>query len=400
MPRPTPRRPSKRLGSAAACPTMWPRSSGVCLREPPARPSSCCWCPARRPESPPRTAPCLSTRTRVGWSFRCRACIHFASRPASSAGTASFRWREAEFLRASALCGNFREIMFTGVITAIVTPFRRGAVDEDALRSLVEDQIANGIAGLVPVGTTGESPTLTFEEHIRVVEIVVKAATKRVPLIAGTGANSPAEAIELSLAAKKVGADGMLQVTPYYNKPSQEGMIRHFKAIIEACPLPTILYNVPGRTGCDLLPETIARLAEVPEVVAVKEATGSALRAMLVFSRVPSRIAVLSGDDATAFPMYALGGKGGISVVSNVAPADMAEMWDAAAAGRWDRARELHYKLLPLAEGLFIESNPVPVKSALAMMGRIADELRPPLYPLGGPNREKVRGYLTQVGLL
>ena len=290
--------------------------------------------------------------------------------------------------------------MFTGVITAIVTPFRRGAVDEDSLRNLVEDQIANGVDGLVPVGTTGESPTLSFEEHVRVIEVVVAAAAKRVPVIAGTGSNSTKEAIELSLAAKNVGADGLLQVTPYYNKPSQEGLYRHFKAIVDACPLPTVLYNVPGRTACDLLPETIARLAELPAIVAVKEATGSALRASQVLSRVPSRIAVLSGDDATAFPLYALGCKGVISVVSNVAPADMAEMWDAAAAGRWDRARELHYKLLPLSEGLFIEANPVPVKSALAMMGRIADELRAPLYPLAGPNREKVRGFLTEVGLL
>jgi len=290
--------------------------------------------------------------------------------------------------------------MFTGVITAIVTPFRRGAIDEDALRNLVEDQIANGIDGLVPAGTTGESPTLTIEEHIRVIEIVVQAAQKRVPVIAGTGANSTPEAIELTLAAKKLGADGTLQVTPYYNKPSQEGLYRHFKTIVEACPLPMILYNVPGRTGCDLLPDTIARLATVPNIVGVKEATGSALRAMQVIARVPSNFVVLSGDDATAFPLYALGGKGVISVISNVAPADMAAMWDAAAAGNWDRARALHYKLLPIAEGLFIESNPVPVKSALAMMGRIADELRAPLYPLEGANREKVRGYLTQVGLL
>jgi 4-hydroxy-tetrahydrodipicolinate synthase len=290
--------------------------------------------------------------------------------------------------------------MFTGVSTAIVTPFRRGVVDEEALRSLCEDQIANGIDGLVPVGTTGESPTLTFEEHIRVIELVVQIAAKRVPVIAGTGANATKEAIELSIAAKKVGADGLLQVTPYYNKPSQEGMYRHFKAIVDACPLPMIVYNVPGRTGCDLLPETIARLAEIPEIVAVKEATGSALRASQVLSRVPSKFTVLSGDDATAFPHYALGFKGVISVVSNVAPGMMAEMWDAAAAGRWDRARELHFKLLPLSEGLFIEANPVPVKSALAMMGRIADELRAPLYPLAGPNREKVRGYMTEVGLL
>ena len=290
--------------------------------------------------------------------------------------------------------------MFTGVITAIVTPFRRGLVDEEAMRALVEDQIANGVDGLVPVGTTGESPTLSFEEHLRVIEVVIQAAAKRVPIIAGTGSNATKEAIDLSLAAKKLGADGLLQVTPYYNKPSQDGLYRHFKAIVDECPLPTVVYNVPGRTGCDLLPETIARLCELPMIVAVKEATGSAARASQVLSRVPSRISVLSGDDLTAFPLYALGAKGVISVVSNVAPADMSEMWDAAAAGRWDRARELHYKLLPLSEGLFIESNPVPVKSALAMMGRIADELRPPLYPLAGPNREKVRGYLTQVGLL
>ncbi len=290
--------------------------------------------------------------------------------------------------------------MFTGVCTAIVTPFRRGVVDEDALRNLCEDQIANGIDGLVPVGTTGESPTLSFEEHIRVIEIVVQVAAKRVPVIAGTGSNATKEAIELSLAARKVGADGLLQVTPYYNKPSQEGLFRHFQAIVEACPLPTVVYNVPGRTGCDLLPETIARLCELPAIVGIKEATGSALRASQVLARVPNHVAVLSGDDATTFPLYALGAKGVISVVSNVAPAEMAEMWDAAQAGRWDRARELHFKLLPLSEGLFIEANPVPVKSALAMMGRIADELRPPLYPLAGPNREKVRGFMTEVGLL
>ncbi|MES1205671.1 MAG: 4-hydroxy-tetrahydrodipicolinate synthase [Pseudomonadota bacterium] len=290
--------------------------------------------------------------------------------------------------------------MFNGVLTALVTPFRRGAIDEDALRALVEDQIANGIDGLVPVGTTGESPTLTFDEHIRVVEVVVQVTQKRIPVIAGTGSNSTAEAIELSLAAKKVGADGLLQVTPYYNKPSQESLYRHFKAITEACPLPTVLYNVPGRTGCDLLPDTIVRLAEIPEIVAVKEATGSALRASQILARVPRHFSVLSGDDATAFSLYALGGRGTISVVSNVAPAQMAEMWDAAAAGRWDRARELHFTLLPLSEGLFIDSNPVPVKSALAMMGRIADELRAPLYPLAGPNRDKVRGFMTEVGLL
>ena len=290
--------------------------------------------------------------------------------------------------------------MFTGVITAIVTPFRRGAVDEDALRKLVEDQIANGIDGLVPVGTTGESPTLSFEEHLRVIEVVTETVAKRIPVIAGTGSNATREAIELSVAAKKLGVDGLLQVTPYYNKPSQDGMYRHFKAIVDECPLPTLVYNVPGRTGCDLLPETVARLAELPLIVGIKEATGSATRASQILARVPSRFVVLSGDDATAFPLFALGGRGVISVVSNVAPALMAEMWDAAAAGDWARARALHFKLLPLSEGLFIESNPIPVKAGLAMMGRIADELRAPLYPMTGAGREKVRANLSEVGLL
>jgi 4-hydroxy-tetrahydrodipicolinate synthase len=290
--------------------------------------------------------------------------------------------------------------MFTGVITAIVTPFRRGAVDEDALRKLVEDQIANGIDGLVPVGTTGESPTLSFEEHLRVIQVVTETVAKRIPVIAGTGSNATREAIELSVAAKKLGVDGLLQVTPYYNKPSQDGMYRHFKAIVDECPLPTLVYNVPGRTGCDLLPETVARLAELPLIVGIKEATGSATRASQILARVPSRFVVLSGDDATAFPLFALGGRGVISVVSNVAPALMAEMWDAAAAGDWARARALHFKLLPLSEGLFIESNPIPVKAGLAMMGRIADELRAPLYPMTGAGREKVRANLSEVGLL
>jgi 4-hydroxy-tetrahydrodipicolinate synthase len=290
--------------------------------------------------------------------------------------------------------------MFTGVITAIVTPFRGDAVDEEALRKLVEEQIAGGIDGIVPVGTTGESPTLTFDEHIRVIKVVVDAVKKRVPVIAGTGSNSTREAIELSQAAQKVGADGLLLVTPYYNKPGQDHMYRHYKAVVEAVPLPTVVYNVPGRTGCDLLPETIARLCDLPAVVGVKEATGSALRAAQIIAKVGDRLAVLSGDDATAFPLYALGAKGCISVVSNVAPRDMSAMWDAAAAGDWKKARALHYKLLPLGEDLFIEPNPVPVKAALAMMGRIADELRPPLYPLAPPNRERVRSALQACGLL
>jgi 4-hydroxy-tetrahydrodipicolinate synthase len=291
-------------------------------------------------------------------------------------------------------------LTFSGVITALVTPLRDDAVDEEALRRLIDEQIANGVDGLVPVGTTGESPTLTVEEHIRVIELTVQATKKRVPVIAGTGSNSTRETIELSQAARKVGADGLLLVTPYYNKPSQDHLVRHFKAVTEAVPLPTVLYNVPGRTACDLLPETLARLCEVPEIVGVKEATGSTLRASQILARTGDRLALLSGDDATAFPIFALGGKGVISVVSNVAPREFSAMWDAAAAGDWKKARELHYKLLPLSEGLFVEANPVPVKAALAMMGRMADELRPPLYPLADAHREKLRGQLRDLALL
>jgi 4-hydroxy-tetrahydrodipicolinate synthase len=290
--------------------------------------------------------------------------------------------------------------MFTGVITALVTPFRAGSVDEEALRKLVSEQIAAGVDGLVPVGTTGESPTVTVEEHIQIIRIVIDEAKKRVPIIAGTGANSTKEAIELSRAAKAAGADGMLQVTPYYNKPTQDGLYRHFKAIIDEVPLPTVLYNVPGRTACDLLPETIARLCELPQVVAVKEATGSAQRAAQILSRCGDRLVVLSGDDATAFALYALGAKGCISVISNVVPGDMAAMWDAAAAGDWQQAKALHYKLFALSEGLFIEANPIPVKAALAMMGKIGDEIRAPLYPMTGANRDKVKKILVDLELL
>ena len=290
--------------------------------------------------------------------------------------------------------------MFKGVITALVTPFRGDAVDEEALRRLVDEQIRAGIDGFVPVGTTGESPTVSVEEHIRIIKIVVEETRKRVPVIAGTGANATREAIELTREARAVGADGTLQVTPYYNRPTQDGLVRHFKAVADAVGLPVVVYNVPGRTGCDLLPETMERLCEVPLVVGIKEATGSAQRAAQIIARVGDRMVVLSGDDATAFPLYALGAQGCISVVSNVAPADMAAMWDAAAAGNWNKARELHYRVFPLSEGLFIEANPIPVKAALAMMGKITDEIRAPLYPLAGANREKVRKILADLKLI
>ncbi len=290
--------------------------------------------------------------------------------------------------------------MFKGVITALVTPFRNDAVDEEALRRLVDEQIRAGVDGFVPVGTTGESPTVTVEEHIRIIKIVVEETRKRVPVIAGTGANATREAIELTQEAKAVGADGTLQVTPYYNRPTQDGLYRHFKAVADAVPLPMVVYNVPGRTGCDLLADTVARLCDIPTVVGIKEATGSAQRAAQIISRVGDRLVVLSGDDATAYPLYTLGAQGCISVVSNVAPKDMAATWDAWTAGDWKKARELHYRLFPLHEGLFIEANPIPVKAALAMMGKIADEIRSPLYPMTGANRDKLRKILTDLKLL
>ena len=289
---------------------------------------------------------------------------------------------------------------FSGCSTALVTPFRDGAVDYDALTRLIDWQIDNGIDGLVAVGTTGESATLDVEEHIAVIAHTVKVARGRVPVVAGAGANATSEALELSKRSADVGADALLHVTPYYNKPTQEGLFRHFEAIAKATPLPVILYNVPGRTGCDLLPETIERLADVERVVAIKEATGNMARATDVIAKVGQRLTVLSGDDATAFPLYALGGHGVISVVSNVAPREMSEMWDAAARGDWARAQALHYELRVLNHLLFVESNPIPVKAALALMGRCTGELRLPLSPCTPALVEQLRKHMHSRGML
>lgn len=290
---------------------------------------------------------------------------------------------------------------FEGAMTALVTPFRNGVVDDAALAALVDEQIAAGIDALIPVGTTGESATLSFDEHVHVIAHVAKSAHRRVPIIAGAGSNSTAEAIELARAAREVGADGLLLVTPYYNRPSQDGMFRHFKAIADAVPLPTIVYNVPSRTGSDLLPDTVARLAaEIPCIVGIKEATGSLPRATQIVSRVGDRLAVISGDDFTTMPLYAVGARGVISVISNVAPRWMADMWDAAAAGDWAKARELHYKIQPLTELLFAEPSPIPIKTCMALCGKMTEEIRAPLYPLTGPLRDKLRAALQAGGLL
>ena len=290
--------------------------------------------------------------------------------------------------------------MFVGSMTALVTPMRNGAVDEEALRQLVERQIAAGIDGLVPCGTTGESPTLSPEEHRRIITIVVQETRKRVPVIAGAGSNSTSKSAELAQAAREAGADGILVVTPYYNKPTQEGLYRHFAFVAEKARLPVVLYNVPGRTGCDLLPDTVARLAEIPGIVAIKEATGSVARTQEILQRVGDRLVVLSGDDGTCFPAMCVGARGVISVTSNVVPDRMAALWDAVRSGDFDRARSIHNDLLSLHEAMFLESNPIPVKAALAMMGLIAPEIRLPLVPLSERAAEKLRAVLRAKGLL
>lgn len=290
--------------------------------------------------------------------------------------------------------------MFVGAMTALVTPMRDGQIDEAALEALVEWQIAEGIDALVPCGTTGESATLTHEEHGKAIRAVVRAAKKRVPVIAGAGSNSTAEAVALSKDAREAGADGLLHITPYYNRPTQEGLYLHFRAIAEAVPLPIVLYNVPARTGCDLLPDTIARLCELPTVVAVKEAHGTVQRTQQILSRVGERLVILSGEDAINYPLWAVGARGCISVVSNVAPRLIAECWDAHVAGDAARARKLHYDSLPLAEALFSESSPIPSKAALALMGRIAPDIRLPLHAMSDAGHKKLRAVMQAMGIV
>jgi len=290
--------------------------------------------------------------------------------------------------------------MFQGSIVAIVTPFKNGQVDEEAYRRLIDFQIRNGTSAIVPCGTTGESATLNFEEHHRVIEITVAAVRKRVPVIAGTGGNSTAEAIELTAHAKKVGADATLQVAPYYNKPTQEGLYRHFKAIAEAVPLPQVLYNIPGRTGVNMLPATVARLAELREVVAIKEASGDLGQMAEVVRLAGHKITLLSGDDNLTLPVLAIGGKGVVSVVANIAPKDSAKLVKAWHDGKIEQARKLFYKLLPLCQAMFYETNPIPVKTALSLMGKVDGEMRLPLCPMAPANLEKLKTSLQDYGLI
>ena len=291
--------------------------------------------------------------------------------------------------------------MFKGVYTALATPFLvNGEVDEKALHDLIEDQIAAGISGLVPMGTTGESPTLSHEEHSRIIEKVIRMADGRIPIIAGTGSNSTDEAIMLTKRAKDMGATACLQVVPYYNKPSQEGMYRHFMAIAEASNLPMIIYNIAGRTGKNMETDTLMRLAAHPLVVGVKEASGDLAQMMEVLARRPKDFCVLSGDDNLTMPLVALGGDGVISVASHLIPKEMEEIVAAVNRGDLETARKIHFRYLPLFKATFLDTNPIPVKTALTLQGRMQESFRLPLCPMDEALKTRLKTVMKDLGLL
>jgi 4-hydroxy-tetrahydrodipicolinate synthase len=290
--------------------------------------------------------------------------------------------------------------MFTGTYTAIVTPFRNGEIDADALRRLVRAQISAGVDGIVPVGTTGESPTLDYEEHIEVIAYAVEFAAGKIKVLGGSGSNSTTEAIYLTKGAEKVGADGSLQVAPYYNKPTQEGLYQHFLEISRATKLPIILYSIPSRCGVEIAVDTVRRLAAAtPRVVGIKEAGGNPDRVTQLRAALGKSFTIFSGDDALTLPFMALGAHGVISVASNIIPRPVAQMVRAAAAGDFAKARKLHGQYHPLFRDLFIETNPIPVKAALAMLGQIEEEYRSPLVPMNAKNREILKATLARCGL-
>jgi len=289
--------------------------------------------------------------------------------------------------------------MFTGAMTALITPFQEGEVDFETLEELIDFQIENGIDAIVPTGTTGESPTLSHDENKQVIERVVKAVNGKVPVIGGAGSNSTAEAIELTAYAKKIGADATLQVCPYYNKPTQEGFYQHFKAIAEEVDLPIVLYNIPGRCGAGMTPETIARLAEIENIVAIKEATGSLDQASEIAMRCD--LTILSGDDSLTLPLASVGAKGVISVVANIVPADVKAMTDLILEGDLVSARQWHRKLFALAKNMLtLATNPIPIKAAMAMLDMASDELRLPMTPLGESHRAVLKKALAEYGLI
>jgi len=290
--------------------------------------------------------------------------------------------------------------MFTGCLTALITPFTGGEVDQRALAELIEAQIAGGVHGVVPCGSTGESATLTHDEHIAIVREVVRLVRARVPVIAGAGSNSTAEAIRLTRAAEEAGADGALLISPYYNKPTQEGIYRHYAAVAEATRLPLIVYNIPGRTSSNIGPETMGRLSRIPNIVGVKEASGSLAQVLEVIQAAGPDFAVYSGDDILTLPIMAAGGKGVISVTANVVPRDFSALADALLAGDLARGRSLMGRLLPLVQAMSLEVNPIPVKTALAMMGRCVEEFRLPLTPISAPARAKLEKVLREYELV
>lgn len=291
--------------------------------------------------------------------------------------------------------------MFRGVFTALVTPFdEEGQVDDQALHDLIEDQILAGISGLVPMGTTGESPTLSHEEHSRIIERVIRHADGRIPIIAGTGSNSTAEALMLTRRAKEMGATACLQVTPYYNKPNQEGIYRHFMTVADQVDIPLVIYNIPGRSAKNIETETLMRLAAHPNVVGVKEASGDITQMMEVLAQRPSNFSVLSGDDNLLLPLLALGGDGVISVASHLIPLELESMVKAVFAGDVTSAREIHFKYMNLFKVLFVDTNPIPIKTALAMQGRLKEVFRLPLCSTGDAQKAKIKGILQGLGLL
>ena len=291
--------------------------------------------------------------------------------------------------------------MFTGTYTAIVTPFKNGDIDEAALEGLIKQQIKGGVDGIVPVGTTGESPTVDYEEHLEIIRLTVKFVGGRVKILAGTGANSTSEAVYLTQEAEKLGVDGSLQVAPYYNKPTQEGLFQHFREIARNTRLPIVLYSIPGRCGVEIGVDTVRRLARVcRNIVGIKEAGGSCDRVSQLDAALGRRFEILSGDDSLTLPFMAAGAQGVISVVSNIAPREVSRMVRAIAAGDAKKALQLHRKLYPLFKNLFIETNPVPIKAALAMRGRSEEEYRLPLVPMSAKNRETLRATLKACGML
>jgi len=290
--------------------------------------------------------------------------------------------------------------MLEGTLTALITPFRNGEVDENALRGLIERQIAAGVNGLVPCGSTGESATLSYEEHHRVVEITIETAAGRVPVIAGTGSNSTREAIEFTLHAKDAGADGALLLSPYYNKPTQEGIYQHYSSVARETGLPLVVYNIPGRTASNIAPETIGRLARIENIIGVKESSGDLDQIAHVVACCPSDFSVVSGDDALTLPLMSVGGRGVISTSSNIAPSEVSELVRRFASGDAAGAREIHHRLLPLFDALFCETNPIPVKAAAAALGWCDGEIRLPLTPITEPNLERLKVVMKDLGIL